>query len=193
MATHSSVLAWRIPGPAELDRLPSKGSHRVGHDWSNLAAAAAKKIRGLPWEKGMATHSGTLAWKSPWMEKPGWLQSIGLQRVGHDWATSLFTSLSLVAHMVKHLPATRETWVWSLGQRSLEKAMANHSSILVWKIPWTEEPGRLQSMRLQSQTRLSKFTHLRRLGHLRRLVMPGEGAGRSKRWLWRAARFCRTL
>ena len=41
MATHSSVLAWRIPGPAEPGRLPSMGLHRVGHDWSNLAAAAA--------------------------------------------------------------------------------------------------------------------------------------------------------
>ena len=44
-------------------------------------------------EKEMATHSGTLAWKIPWVEKPGRLQSMGSQRVGHDWATSLhFTS-----------------------------------------------------------------------------------------------------
>jgi len=41
MATHSSVLAWRIPGTGEPGGLPSLGSHRVGHDWSNLAAAAA--------------------------------------------------------------------------------------------------------------------------------------------------------
>ena len=41
MATHSSVLAWRIPGMAEPGRLPSVGSHRVGHDSSDLAAAAA--------------------------------------------------------------------------------------------------------------------------------------------------------
>ena len=41
MATHSSVLAWRIPGLGEPGRLPSMGSHRVGHDWSDLAAAAA--------------------------------------------------------------------------------------------------------------------------------------------------------
>ena len=40
MATHSSVLAWRIPGTEEPDGLPSMGSHRVGHDWSDLAAAA---------------------------------------------------------------------------------------------------------------------------------------------------------
>ena len=41
MATHSSVLAWRIPGTGEPGGLPSMGLHRVGHDWSNLAAAAA--------------------------------------------------------------------------------------------------------------------------------------------------------
>ena len=43
MATHSSVLAWRIPGTGEPGRLPSMGSHRVGHDWSDLAAAAARR------------------------------------------------------------------------------------------------------------------------------------------------------
>ena len=49
--------------------------------------------------------------------------------------------------MVKHLPAMWETWVQSLGQEdSLEKEMATHSSTLACKIPWTEEPGRLQSM-----------------------------------------------
>ena len=45
MATHSSVLAWRIPGTGEPGGLPSMGSHRVGHDWSDLAAAAAKTNR----------------------------------------------------------------------------------------------------------------------------------------------------
>ena len=40
MATHSSILAWRIPGTGEPGGLPSMGSHRVGHDWSDLAAAA---------------------------------------------------------------------------------------------------------------------------------------------------------
>ena len=49
--------------------------------------------------------------------------------------------------MVKHLPTVRETWVQSLGREDfLEKEMATHSSILAWKIPWTEESGRLQSM-----------------------------------------------
>ena len=54
---------------------------------------------------------------------------------------------SLVAQLVKNLSAIQETWVRSLGQeRPLEKGMATHSSILDWRIPWTEEPGGLQSM-----------------------------------------------
>ena len=54
---------------------------------------------------------------------------------------------SLVAQMVKHLPIMREIRVRSPGQEDLlEKEMATHSSTLAWKIPWTEEPGRLQSM-----------------------------------------------
>ena len=54
---------------------------------------------------------------------------------------------SLVAWMVKNLPAIREAWVWTLGwEDPLEKDMAAHSSTLAWRIPWTEEPGGLQSM-----------------------------------------------
>ena len=49
--------------------------------------------------------------------------------------------------MVKNLPARQETWARSLGQEDpLEKGMATNSGILVWRIPWTEEPGGLQSM-----------------------------------------------
>ena len=54
---------------------------------------------------------------------------------------------SLVAQMVKHLCTMLETWVQSLGREDpLEKEMATHSSTLAWKIPWTEEPGGLQSV-----------------------------------------------
>ena len=57
---------------------------------------------------------------------------------------------SLVAQMVKCLPIMWKTRVQSLGREDLlEKEMATHSSILAWKIPWMEEPGRLQSMRSQ--------------------------------------------
>ena len=59
---------------------------------------------------------------------------------GSSWA-------SLVAQTVKHLPAMQETWDRFLGQEDpLEKEMATHSSTLAWKIPWMEEPGRLQSI-----------------------------------------------
>ena len=60
--------------------------------------------------------------------------------------------------MVKCLSTTQETWVRSLGREDpLEKEMAIHSSTIAWKIPWREEPGRLQSTGLQSRTRLSDF------------------------------------
>ena len=64
---------------------------------------------------------------------------------------------SLIAYLGKKLLAVQETWIRSLGlEDPLEKEMATHSRILAWKIPRTEEPGRLQSMGLQSRTRLSE-------------------------------------
>ena len=63
-------------------------------------------------------------------------------------------SASLVAQRLKHLPPMQETWIRSLGREDpLEKEMATHSSILAWRISWTEEPGRLQ------------FTGSQRVGH----------------------------
>ena len=64
--------------------------------------------------------------------------------IGHGVAKS---QTSLVAQTVKRLPTMQETGFQSLGgEDALEKELATHSSILAWKIPWTEEPGRLQSM-----------------------------------------------
>ena len=55
-----------------------------------------------------------------------------------------------MAQTVKNLPAMQETWIQSLTQEDpLEKGVASHCSILAWRIPWTEEPGELQSMGLQ--------------------------------------------
>ena len=76
----------------------------------------------------MAPHSSTLAWKIPWTEDPGRLQSVGSLRVGHDWATSL-SLFTLTFHF-----------------HALEKEMATHSSVLAWRIPGMEEPGGLPSM-----------------------------------------------
>ena len=69
--------------------------------------------------------------------------------------------VSLVSSMVKNLPPVQETWVQSLGQEDpLEKEMVTHSSILVWRTPWTEKPGRLHTVHgvAKSRTRLSDFT-----------------------------------
>ena len=63
------------------------------------------------------------------------------------FARNIASGASLVTQMVKNLPAMQETLVQLLGQEDpLEKEMATHSSILAWKIPWTEEPGGQQSM-----------------------------------------------
>ena len=66
------------------------------------------------------------------------------------WSTIWVLCASLVAQMVKNLPTLQETWVQSLGwEDPLEKGMPTHSSILAWRIPWTEEPGGLQSLASQ--------------------------------------------
>ena len=80
MAPHSSIL--RESWTEEPGGLPSRGSHRVGHDWSDLACMHAL-------ERETAPHSSVLAWRIPGTEEPGGLQSMGSQRVRHDWATSL--------------------------------------------------------------------------------------------------------
>ena len=77
MATHSSILDWRILWTEEPGGLLSIGSHRVRHDWSDLACMHAL-------EKEMATHSSVLAWRTPGTEEPGGLPSMGLHRVRHD-------------------------------------------------------------------------------------------------------------
>ena len=75
-------------------------------------------------EKAMAPHSSILAWKIPWTEEPGRLQSMGSPlRVGHDLSDFTFT----------------------FDFHALEKEMAAHSSVLAWRMPGTEEPGGLLS------------------------------------------------
>ena len=68
---------------------------------------------------------------------------------------------NMVAQRLKRLPPVQETWVQSLGQEDpLEKEMVSHSSILAWRTPWTEKPGRLHTVHgvAKSRTRLSNFT-----------------------------------
>ena len=69
---------------------------------------------------------------------------IELQSPLYFVGTLLYDTTSLVAQTVRRLPTMQETWVRSLGREDpLEKEMATHSSILAWRTPWTEEPGRL--------------------------------------------------
>ena len=77
MATQSSILAWGISWTEEPGRLLSMGSHRVGHDRSDLVCMHAL-------EREMATHSSVLAWRVPGTEEPGGLPSMWLHRVRHD-------------------------------------------------------------------------------------------------------------
>ena len=77
-----------------------------------------------------------------------------------EMKNGLLFGASLAAQLVKNLPAMWETQVQSLGREDpLEKEMATHSSILAWRIPWTKEPGRLQSMGSQRDT-TEWLTHL---------------------------------
>ena len=112
MATHSSVLAWRIPGTGEPGGLPSMGSHRVEHDWSHLAAAAAAAKCSMSYLKKYQfksfTHFNWVIWGGPYIfwGFPGGSDS-------------------------KESACNVETRVWSLDwEDCLEKEMATHSSVL---------------------------------------------------------------
>ena len=142
MAPHSSILAWKIPWTEEAGRLQSMGSWRVGHDWSNLAAAEA------------AVGNCYIVQSSAWCSVMTWRGGMWAQ-VGGDICIPMADSLhctaetntilernytpmrtSLVAHVVKNPPAMWETWVQSLGwEDPLDEGMATHSSILAWRIP----------------------------------------------------------
>ena len=93
MATHSSILGWRIPWREQPGGLQSVASQRIVHNWSDLAhmhqAGDTGSIPGSgrsPGE-GNSNHSGILAWKIPWVEKPSGLCPWGHTRVGHSLPT----------------------------------------------------------------------------------------------------------
>ena len=152
MATHSSVIAWRIPGMGEPGGLLSMRSHRVGHDWSDLAAAAAPDLiflanllpQSSPLSKGQLWRSIGIPHSSVGKESAcnaGDTSSIsgsGRSAGGEIGYPLQYSWVPLVAQLVKNPPAMRETWVWLLGwEDPLEKGKATHSSILAWRIPWT--------------------------------------------------------
>ena len=108
------------------------------------------------WEGGSSRTGHMYAYD--WLTMNGRNQHIVKQLSSNRKSTNklklIFLFLaSLVAQMVKRPPAMWETWVQSLGwEGNLEREMARYSSTLAWKIPWTEEPGKLQSMGSQRVT-----------------------------------------
>ena len=132
-----------------------------GFPWYLEVYLVAQAVKHLPamWETGFDPWVGKIPWRRKWQSTPVLLpgkyhcqRSLvgcspwGCKESEITWATSLRLH-SLVPQFLKNPPAMRETWVRSLGgEDPLEEEMATHSSILAWKIPWTEEPGRLQSM-----------------------------------------------
>ena len=136
MAGTTVILTWEMKSLKKIFWNFPKVLQQDGG--SNIAES--NQMMGPPTlQKGTATHSNIPAWRIPWTEEAGGLQSVGSKRVGHDHVRA-----SLVTQVVRNLPAMRETQVRSLGlEDPLEKGMATHSSILARRILRTEEPGRL--------------------------------------------------
>ena len=110
-----------------------------------------------------------------WRTRFVWVLLASLAGIGFDSKREFAPPTVLLAQRLKRLPAMQETRVWSLGwEDALEKEMATDSSILAWRIPWREEPGRLQSVGSQSQTRLSNFTSPSCWGFSFALVLAGS-------------------
>ena len=94
---------------------------------------------------GHPARSGLMAGRK-WKKAKEKLVGLGMWNYHEIWSPAEQDKASLVAQTVKNLPAMQKTWVWSLGGKdSLEKGMATQSSVLAWRIPWTEEPGGLSS------------------------------------------------
>ena len=132
MATHSSVLAWRIPGTGEPGGLPSLGSHRVGHNWSDSAAAAAVYI--LPYA------IFTLLYRS-----------IHTCKSIHTHIVVFWAGNQIAFHILDYLKVMKSQtrlsdFTFTFHFPTLEKGLVTHSSVLAWRIPRTGESGGLSSM-----------------------------------------------
>ena len=136
MAPHCSVPAWRIPGTREPGGLPSMGSHRVGHDWSNLAAAAVFSVHCYArisfWFGSYYFGEGNgTPLQYPCLENP--------MDGGAWWAA---------VHGVARSQTRLGDFTFTFHFHASEKEMATHSIVLAWRIPGTGEPGGLPSMGL---------------------------------------------
>ena len=125
--THFSVLAWRIPGTAEPGGLPSMGSRRVGHYWSDLAA----RVKLGTSEKELWVVSRSISWLIESRDSNRYLYTCVQSNVFHSSQKEEIIQISIKRNTVLYLK---------------------------WRIPWTEEPGKLQSMGVtKSQTQLSDY------------------------------------
>ena len=138
MATHSSTLAWKIPWTEEPGRLQYMGSRRSDMTERLHFHFLLSCIGG-----GNGNPLQCSCLENPRDSGAWWAAILGLHRVGHDWSD-----------------LAEEMWVWFLSwEDPLEKEMPVHSSALAWEIPWTQEPGREQSVGFQkSWTQLSNWT-----------------------------------
>ena len=144
MATHSSVLAWRIPGTGEPDGLLSMGSHRVRHDWSDLAAAAAEKqmrrfcIVGRRW----SWHAPGW-WQQKWAEGLFWSQCCGTYwwvnlggkgqgGINAGWFFINYWVLNVSDNLIHHISSnswfTEGNWWW-MKESMLWWALAQMTSL----------------------------------------------------------------
>ena len=155
MATHSSVLAWRIPGTGEPGGLPSIGSHRVGHDWNDLAAAAADSIlksRHYFVSKGPSSQSCGFSSGQVWMWKLDYKESWALKNWCF-WTVVLEKTLESPLDCKEILPVHPkgdQSWVF-IGRTDVDAETLilwppDAKSWLIWKDPdagkdWVEGEG----------------------------------------------------
>ena len=169
MATHSSILAWRIPWTEELGKLQFMGLQRVGHNWvTNTFTFNDPEMNKFP------NSAGELYLDS----EQGWSITI------HSWVWIRSFQSSDASHM--HCPPWCRLCFWVGLVIASEKAVAPHSSAPAWKIPWMEKPG-LVGCSLRGHweldttwaTSLSLFTfmHWRRKWQPTAVYLPGESQG----------------
>ena len=148
MATHSSILAWRIPWTEEPGGLLFIKSHRVGHDWSNLACMHAL-------EKEMATHSSVLAWRIPGTEEPWWAAVYGVTESRtrlkrHSSSSSSKRRLTITApglepRQLTQACANQIFFPWSLNLRWMITKLSQNSEHRD-DSPYSRGGGRLRSV-----------------------------------------------
>ena len=166
MAPHSSTHAWKIPWRVECGRLQSMGSPRVGlterlhfpfPEAVSVCHVMSFKTVAVQWlshvrlcnpvdSSVQASLSFPVSWScSNLFPSSWWCHPTVSSSVTPFSSCPQSYAASLVTQVVKSLPAMQETWVQPLGLEDPERRMATHSSILAWRIPWTGEPGGLQS------------------------------------------------